>query len=111
MTATNARQAAAAPDALRDELRDLLVQATEGKFSADEIDPSANFFDYGYVDSLSGVVFLAEIEDRGERRHAGIIDENVDAAEALADGGDEVADFSGIAGVHPAEMAIGELRL
>jgi acyl carrier protein len=53
-----------APDTLRDELIGLLVAAIDGKFRADEIDPTANFFDYGYVDSLSGVVFLAEIEER-----------------------------------------------
>ena len=64
MTATNAMQDPDATDALRDELLLLLVEATEGKFRADEIEPSANFFDYGYVDSLSGVVFLAEIEER-----------------------------------------------
>jgi acyl carrier protein len=51
-------------DALRDELLRLLVEAAEGKFQPEEIDPAANFFDYGYVDSLSGVVFLAEIEER-----------------------------------------------
>lgn len=50
--------------ALRDELLALLVQSAEGKFAAEEIDPAANFFDYGYVDSLTGVVFLAEIEER-----------------------------------------------
>ncbi|MGH0028716.1 MAG: acyl carrier protein [Myxococcota bacterium] len=50
--------------ALRDELIELLLGATEGKFQAAEIDPSANLFDYGYVDSLTGVVFLAEIEER-----------------------------------------------
>lgn len=53
-----------AHEALRDELIDLLVRAAEGKFRRDEIDPAANFFDYGYVDSLTGVVFLAEIEER-----------------------------------------------
>ena len=62
-TATDAG-VAGTPDALRDELLELLVEATEGKFRADEIDPGANFFDYGYVDSLSGVVFLAGIEER-----------------------------------------------
>lgn len=64
MTAPHAIGTADTPGSLRDELLELLVSATEGKFRADEIDPSANFFDYGYVDSLSGVVFLAEIEER-----------------------------------------------
>jgi acyl carrier protein len=64
MTAPNAIETDDAPGMLRDELLELLVAATEGKFRPDEIDPAANFFDYGYVDSLSGVVFLAEIEER-----------------------------------------------
>ena len=63
-TATTATGAADTLDALRDELIDLLVRAAEGKFRRDEIDPTANFFDHGYVDSLTGVVFLAEIEER-----------------------------------------------
>jgi acyl carrier protein len=51
-------------EAVRDELIDILVRAADGKFRRDEIDPTANLFDYGYVDSLTGVVFLAEIEGR-----------------------------------------------
>jgi len=51
-------------DAIREQLLDLLLEANEGKFGRGEIDPSANILDYGYIDSLTGVVFLAEIEDR-----------------------------------------------
>ena len=85
---TTATDAAAgdASDALRDELRDLLVQATEGKFSADEIDPSANFFDYGYVDSLSAVMFLAQIEESyGIRIDDVDLVERYNTLEAIAD--------------------------
>ncbi len=44
-------------------LRAILAEVSEGKLKASEIDPSANLFDYGYVDSLSGVMFLARIEE------------------------------------------------
>jgi acyl carrier protein len=42
----------------------LLVEVSEGKLTVDEIHPSANLFDFGYVDSLSGVLFLARIEEQ-----------------------------------------------
>jgi len=44
-------------------LRAILAEVSEGKLAARDIDPSANLFDYGYVDSLSGVMFLARIEE------------------------------------------------
>lgn len=46
------------------ELRALLARLSEGKVREDEIDPTANLFDFGYIDSLSGVSFIAEIESR-----------------------------------------------
>ena len=46
------------------ELRALLVEVSEGKLSADGVDPTANLFDFGYVDSLTGVMFLARIEEQ-----------------------------------------------
>ena len=46
------------------ELVALLVDVSDGKLSASDIDPSANLFDFGYVDSLSGVMFLARIEEQ-----------------------------------------------
>jgi acyl carrier protein len=49
---------------LVDELRALLAEVSEGKLHASEIDPAANLFDFGYVDSLSGVMFLARIEEQ-----------------------------------------------
>ena len=42
----------------------LLVEVSDGKLGAGEIDPNANLFDFGYVDSLSGVMFLARIEEQ-----------------------------------------------
>ena len=45
-------------------LRAMLVEVSEGKLKARDIDPGANLFDYGYVDSLSGVMFLARIEEQ-----------------------------------------------
>jgi len=44
-------------------LRAILAEVSEGKLRARDIDPTANLFDYGYVDSLSGVMFLARIEE------------------------------------------------
>jgi acyl carrier protein len=55
---------AAAAENLVEELRALLVEVSDGKLQAQHIDPSANLFDFGYVDSLSGVMFLARIEER-----------------------------------------------
>jgi len=63
---------------LCDELIDVLIRATEGKFRREEIDTAANFFDYGYVDSLTAVVFLAEIEER-----YGVEIDDVDVVERL----------------------------
>ena len=45
-------------------LRGDLVEISEGKLALDEIDADGHLFDFGYVDSLSAVVFLARIEDR-----------------------------------------------
>ena len=49
---------------LVEELRALLVEVSEGKLRAQDVDPAANLFDFGYVDSLSGVMFLARIEEQ-----------------------------------------------
>ncbi len=45
-------------------LRAILAEVSVGKLRARDIDPRANLFDYGYVDSLSGVMFLARIEEK-----------------------------------------------
>ena len=58
-----ASSAAAAGD-LVEALCALLVEVSEGKLKANEVDPAANLFDFGYVDSLSGVMFLARIEEQ-----------------------------------------------
>jgi acyl carrier protein len=58
-----ASSAAAAGD-LEEALCALLVEVSEGKLKANEVDPAANLFDFGYVDSLTGVMFLARIEER-----------------------------------------------
>jgi acyl carrier protein len=47
-----------------EELRALLAEVSDGKLQAGDIDPTANLFDFGYVDSLSGVMFLARIEEQ-----------------------------------------------
>lgn len=62
MTANSA--ATAEHQDLVESLRALLVEVSAGKLSARDIDPSANLFDFGYVDSLSGVMFLARIEEQ-----------------------------------------------
>src|SRR5262245_32274675 len=45
-------------------LRGDLVEISEGKLTPGDIDADGHLFDFGYVDSLSAVVFLARIEDR-----------------------------------------------
>jgi len=51
-------------DLVLDDLRRHLADLSEGKLSADAIDVSGHLFDYGYIDSLSAVMFLAHIEER-----------------------------------------------
>jgi acyl carrier protein len=63
---------------LVEELRALLVEVSDGKLQAGNIDPAANLFDFGYVDSLSGVMFLARIEEQW-----GVHIEDVDLVERL----------------------------
>ena len=52
-----------AADDLVEGLRAILAEVSDGKLKAQQIDPAANLFDFGYVDSLSGVMFLARIEE------------------------------------------------
>jgi acyl carrier protein len=49
-------------DALVKELTQRLVALSEGKLRIDEIDAGSHLFDYGYVDSLTAVSFLAQLE-------------------------------------------------
>jgi len=59
-----AASSAVTAEDLVEELRALLVEVSEGKLRATDLDPAANLFDFGYVDSLSGVMFLARIEEQ-----------------------------------------------
>ena len=59
-----AASSAAAKGDLVEALVALLVEVSEGKLKEQDIDPAANLFDFGYVDSLTGVMFLARIEER-----------------------------------------------
>jgi acyl carrier protein len=61
-----------------EELRALLVEVSEGRLQPHDIDPGANLFDFGYVDSLSGVMFLARIEEQW-----GVHIEDLDLVERL----------------------------
>jgi acyl carrier protein len=45
-------------------LKQQLAELSEGKLEAGAIEGSGHLFDYGYVDSLSAVLFLAHIEER-----------------------------------------------
>jgi acyl carrier protein len=65
-------------DALVDELRSKVAEMSEGKLTAQSIDPAGHLFDYGYVDSLSAVMFIAYIEERW-----GVAIEDVDLVEKL----------------------------
>jgi len=57
-------------------LKQQLVELSEGKLDAAAIDASGHLFDYGYVDSLSAVMFLAHIEER-----YGVLIEDMDLVE------------------------------
>jgi acyl carrier protein len=46
------------------ELKKQLAELSEGKLEAAAIESSGHLFDYGYVDSLSAVMFLAHIEEQ-----------------------------------------------
>ena len=45
-------------------LKQQLADLSEGKLQASAIDGNGHLFDYGYVDSLSAVMFIAHIEER-----------------------------------------------
>jgi acyl carrier protein len=45
-------------------LKRKLAELSEGKLRAEQIDSRAHLLDYGYLDSLSAVMFLAHIEER-----------------------------------------------
>ena len=63
--ATDGGAAPADPVAARiAELCEILAEVSEGKLPASEIDPSGHLFDYGYLDSLSAVTFIAMVEER-----------------------------------------------
>ena len=67
-------------------LRADLVEISEGKLALDEIDANGHLFDFGYVDSLSAVVFLARIEDRfGIRIEDLALIETLTSVNAIAD--------------------------
>ncbi len=67
-------------------LRADLVEISEGKLALDEIDASGHLFDFGYIDSLSAVVFLARIEDRfGIRIEDLALIETLTSVNAVAD--------------------------
>jgi len=66
------------PARIAAELRNELAELSEGKLTADAIDEGGHLFDYGYVDSLSAVTFLARIEDR-----YGVRIDDVDLVERL----------------------------
>jgi acyl carrier protein len=78
MATLNAPGARPDPDQIAGELRLLLAELSEGKLSADAIDEAGHLFDYGYVDSLTAVTFLAQIEDR-----YGVRVDDVDLVERL----------------------------
>lgn len=66
MSANPAAQAAQAegPAEITDALRRYLAQLSDGKLAASEIDPSGHLFDFGYIDSLSAVTFMAHVEEQ-----------------------------------------------
>ena len=76
---------AARPENLVGELVALLVDVSDGRLRAHDVDPTANLFDFGYVDSLSGVMFLARIEEQwGVHIEDFDLVERLDTLEAVA---------------------------
>jgi acyl carrier protein len=67
MSAKQTAQAASAAEAnpveIAEALRRYLAQLSDGKLAFDEIDPSGHLFDFGYIDSLSAVTFMAHVEE------------------------------------------------
>lgn len=59
-------------------LRQDLVEISEGKLAGHDIDPKGHLFDYGYLDSLTAVTFLARIEQR-----FGVVIEDLDLLDNL----------------------------
>jgi acyl carrier protein len=58
------RVAAEDSQELLEALRAVVAELSEGKLAAAQIDPDAHLFDYGYVNSLSAVMFLAHVAER-----------------------------------------------
>jgi acyl carrier protein len=67
-------------------LRVSLARISDGKLATADIQPSRHVFDYGYVDSLSAVMFLAQIEESyGIRIDDVDLVERYNTLEAIAD--------------------------
>lgn len=65
MSSQTAAKASPAGEAdLVAEFRTYLAEISEGKLSEEGIDPAGHLFDFGYVDSLSAVMFTAHLEER-----------------------------------------------
>lgn len=67
-------------------LRSCLARISDGKLAPADIQPGCHVFDYGYVDSLSAVMFLAQIEENyGVRIDDVDLVERYNTLEAIAD--------------------------
>lgn len=64
MATSNAPGGRPSLDQIVEELRGEISEISEGALSPESLDAAGHLFDYGYVDSLSAVTFLAKIEDR-----------------------------------------------
>jgi acyl carrier protein len=64
---------------LVDGLRRTLIEIADGKLRPEDVSADAHMFDFGYVDSLSAVTFLAHIEER-----YGVRIEDIDLVERLS---------------------------
>jgi len=49
---------------VENELRQKLVELSEGALGSEQLDPSASMLDYGYIDSLSAARLLQFVEER-----------------------------------------------
>lgn len=50
--------------AILEDLKSSLIELADGQLAGVEIDPSGHLLDHGYVDSLSAVLFLAQLAER-----------------------------------------------
>lgn len=78
MTQSSAPQPDAPGPSIVETLRAHIVELSDGELVTEKVDPSAHFFDYGYLSSLTAVMFLEFVED-----HYGVQIDDLDLVQRL----------------------------